>query len=173
MPATVNATVSPALVANIGNVLDSLGIASFPGSIRCPANSTAVSYASGTGAGNVSKYYVDSRTLAATTKTYDMTALDVTGTCSYSSTDFTSTGVKIFAITNEATTSGYNLTVFGAGTTPFNAGLSGTTPKYTVGPGETLLLYTLGTGWAVSSVLKSLLVDAGSNNVPYVITLLG
>lgn len=173
MPATVTASVSPSLTATIANLLDSLGVAQFPGSVRVPVNGTPASYGSGTGAGNVSKYYVDSRTLSATTKTYDLTSLDVTGTCSYNATDLTSTGVKILAINNQATTSGYNLTVFGAASTAFNGPLSGTTPKYTVGPGETLLLYTLGTGWTVSSVLKSLLVDAGSNNVPFVISLLG
>ena len=174
MAATVNATVSPGLTANITNLLDSLGVASFPGTIRVPANSAPVSYASGTGALALSKYYTDSRTLAATTKTYDLTALDLTGTAySANATDLTSTGVKILVITNQATTSSYNLTVFGAASTAFNGPLTGTTPKYTIGPGETLMLYTQGTGWTVSSSLKSLLIDAGSNSVPFVLALLG
>ena len=157
MAATVNATVTPGLVANITNALDAAGIASFPGTIRVPANSAPVSFGSGTGALALSKYYVDTRTLAATTKTYDLTALDV----------------KVLVISNQATTSGYNLTVFGAASTGFNGPLTGTTPKYTIGPGETLLLYTQATGWTVSSSAKSLLVDAGSNSVPFVLALMG
>jgi len=174
MSATVNATVTPGLVANIANALDAAGVASFPGTIRVPANSAPVSFASGTGALALSKYYVDTRTLAATTKTYDLTALDLTGSAySANATDLTSTGVKVLVISNQASTSSYNLTVFGAASNAFNGPLTGTTPKYTIGPGETLLLYTQTSGWTVSSSVKSLLVDAGSNSVPYVLALLG
>ncbi len=125
----------------------------------------------GTGAGTyilpnaavkATKTYQASGTLASTTIDIDLTAV----TCADGSTGFSY--VRWGIILCDGATTAYNLVV-GLGTNPFDIGLSGTTPTFTIKPGVPFIFgEPLSTnGMTVDSSHKILRLNSGSNSVPY------
>jgi hypothetical protein len=79
--------------------------------------------------------------------------------------------VAIYLKADDANT--VNVTFFGAASNPFNAGLTGTTPKIVLGPGEFVLL-TSKAGWPVTPGTGDIiLVAAGAAASSYEVAILG
>lgn len=148
------------------NFLDANSAINNPIALTVPANSAPTVWTSGTGANQVNKVWSDTRTLAASAKTYDLAAEAAastnTGAASFSA-------VKILAITNNGTNA---LTLFNAASTSFQGPLSAAA-TYTLNGGETLLLVNGTAGGWVCSTNKSLKIDPGANSVSVTLTVLG
>lgn len=164
---TVTATVLPGVTVSGSTEL--VTGATVSTTVRLPGSWTPVSFASGSGAQQVEVKWVDKRTYSASATTFDLTGLTAaatnTGAAAFAK-------IKVISITNNATTSGYNLTLFNAAATSFQANVS-SSGTVTIGPGETYLAFNLtSAGWACSTN-KSLKIDPGANNVPATIVLVG
>ncbi len=160
MAATVTGSVSPAVSVNSSDV----SVAGFNNTqaIQIPPALAALAFATGTGAQQISiaAYWAGRALTASTPVTDDLTILTgYTNLQSFSK-------VKILAITNNDTVAGHNVIFGGGAATPFVGKLAGTTPTYTIGPGETMLMFDLtAAGMTVSGSFKLFKLDPGANNI--------
>lgn len=139
--------------------------------VNLPSGGLPIAFAPGTGPGQISDVWSDTRSYNATPTVHDLTALTAAAT---------NTGLGAFAKikvlhvqNNEAADSGKDIIVGANATTPFVGPLGGTTPTITVKAGCSLLIYDLSTaGWTCSTA-KFLKLDPGANNVSVTLTLAG
>lgn len=100
----------------------------------------------GTGAGLVNKQYADSASVIQSVNT----DIDLSGALTQAFGTVVFTGVKVLAVVAGASNPA-NLTLFG-GTNPFLGPLGGTTPTYSLPPGEPVIMTKVdATGWAVTN----------------------
>lgn len=160
MAATVTGSVAPAVSVTSSDV-------SVPGfnnsqNILIPPALAALAFATGTGAQQISvaAYYPALVLTASTPVTHDLTTLSgQVGVAAF-------TKIKIWAVTNSDTVAGHNVIIGGGAANPFLGKLAGTTPTYTIGPGETMLQFDLtAAGLAVAGGTKTVKYDPGANTV--------
>ena len=167
---TVSVSLTPSLIATVsGTNIDPGAIVGFGGSIRHPLNAAPIVFGPGTGAKQVTQFWSDAQAFTGQT-TFNLTNLMIQ---SFGNTNnFTGTGVKIILVVHQG--SAGPLTLFGAPSNPWNAGLTGTTPKWVLNPGESFLQYSLvAGGWPVTATAQNLLIDAGSNSINALVALFG
>lgn len=125
----------------------------------------------GTAAGQVGVGWADTRTLAATSVTLDLTALAATATNSGAASFATLVGILI--INNAAIDSANSITVGNAASTqaPFNG--VGSTSTVVIKPGGSYQFFDPSTLGQVVSTNKSLKIDAGAGTASVTIVLVG
>jgi hypothetical protein len=141
-----------------------------PISIDLPGN-VPTAIANGTTAGSANLGWHDSRTLTATSVTFDLTTLAAastnTGAAAFST-------ITHYRITNDAAIDSSNpLTIGNASATQFLFNGVGSTTTFILPAGGTLQLSLPNTAGIVCSTNKNLKLDAGAGTVPFSITLIG
>lgn len=128
-----------------------------------------ISYATGTGASSTADLvFSDSRTLAATSE-----SLDVRGglTSAFGST-LAIAKIKVLAIRNKATTTGFTLVV--GNVTNEVTGIFSASGTCTIGPGGVLILTNFLDGYSTTAGTADLIkINSGSNSVDYDIVIIG
>jgi len=136
--------------------------------------SAIIQIASGTGINQCNQVWGKTATLAATTVTYDLTAL--TGSAGETKAF---SKVKLLCIFNNDTVAGHDLVCFDAAATAWQAPLDDATATVTVpggcsAGGTPLLLANMtAAGWTVDGSHKSLKLNSGANSVSYTILIAG
>lgn len=114
-------------------------------------SNTPTSYTNGSGVNQVNAFYADTRTLAATSESFDLNAATISD--SFGAT-LTFTAVKLLFIKNKSVTTAQRLIVTGdffTGTTAQSPCFGATTPTINIGPGGYLLLESPIDGFNVTS----------------------
>ncbi len=159
---TVTGSITPSVTISGTNTIASGQV--IQTTIKLPGGSAPISFASGTGAAQISVKWADTRTYAVSTPvTLDLTTLASastnTGAASFAK-------IKVIAIfNNEAAASGKDLIIGGNVTTPFYGPLAGTLPTYTIKPGCAWIHYDLTAGGLDCSTNKLFKIDPGANAV--------
>lgn len=124
----------------------------------------------GTGSSLANTEWTDSRTLAATSESLDMSGTLVN---EFGET-LTLSKIKGIIIENLATTAGYVLKVGGAASNALLGIVADATDKIQIGPGGVLVLTSPVDGFTVTGATGDLLkIDAGSNAINYKILIWG
>jgi hypothetical protein len=168
--ANVTASVTPGVTVQSTTTLATGSIVSFTS--KLPNGYTPIAFANGTGAGQVSVAWSDTRTYAASTPvTLDLTALASAAT-NTGAANFAKVKV-LYIANNEAIGSGHNVIVGAAASTAFTGPLGGTTPTFTIEPGCVFMAFAQSsTAWTTTSA-NNLKIDPGANNCSVTIVVAG
>lgn len=165
--ATVTITVSTAITASAVTTETSGATSTI--SVRLPDGLAPISFTNGSGANQCNKFWIRKVALSASTPVdLDLTAL----TSGQGDTSFAA--VKILAIFNEATTSGYSVTV-GNGTNPFAGPLSAGTTTISIDPSASVTFFSrTAAGWAVTNSSNDVIrLNPGSNTFNVTVVIAG
>lgn len=166
------------LYLNLSETLQNPSLALLVESITRSVNegATATQLTDGSGANQVSKLYCLSESLAATTRTLDLTNLTATVGGTVTTVSFTK--LKLIYGINNSTTEGQFLLMGGGGANPFFPFWSASTVKEKLMPmGSPFLKTNFGAQssnpWTVDSSNQHFLLDSGAWTIPYKLILLG
>lgn len=143
------------------------------------AGQTSITLDDGTSDFQCKFIWSDRLALAATTKTYDLTALPVPNVAGYGtgSPIITLAKVKAIYLINESITDGQILYFGNAGSNIWSACFDTSTNRELIMPGSPMLKSNLmaqgSNPWTVDATHKNIKIDSGANTITYTIVILG